>query len=229
MKTIIATLDSNTAVCINNQHGRHGRVPGPRPDDCGQAGAAGYSLKSLGKEMRIYITVPTGLNPVVNCDIQQQPVKQAFKTLLGDMSYSLEWEEKTGKLVGLTILAGGDGAAVANVHAKPSHAQSVEQPAPVAAPAPVASTSGQGAATPVAHSDDTSPMVEDDAAMAEHEARMETERAEHEARMETERVEHEARMVEERAAQEVRMKEEVARHDAELEAELAAEGLQPPQ
>jgi hypothetical protein len=67
-------------------------------------------LKSLGKEMRIYVTIPAGLNPVVNCDIQQQPVKQAFKTLLGDVSYSLAWEEKTGRLVGLTILAGGEGA-----------------------------------------------------------------------------------------------------------------------
>ncbi len=182
-------------------------------------------LKSLGKEMRIYITVPTGLNPVVSCNIQQQPVKQAFKTLLGDMSYSLEWEEKTGKLVGLTILAGGDGSAVANVSAKPSHTPSVEQ----AAPAAIASASGHGAGTPAAPSDHAPPMVEDDTAMAEHEARMETERAAHEERMEAQRVEHEARMVEERAAQEVRMQEEVARHDAELEAELAAEGLRPPQ
>ncbi len=53
-------------------------------------------LKSLGKEMRIYITAPTGINTLVSCDIQHRPVKQAFKTLLGDMSYSLEWEEKTG-------------------------------------------------------------------------------------------------------------------------------------
>jgi hypothetical protein len=191
-------------------------------------------LKSLGKEMRIYVTVPTGLNPVVNCDIQQQPVKQAFKNLLGDMSYSLEWEEKTGKLVGLTILAGGEGAA-ALVPAGPSRARSMEQAAPV----PGASTDKQGAGTP-SDSVVPPPMGGDDTAMAEHEvrmeavrgeheARMETERAEHEARLETERVEHEARMVEERAAQEVRMKEEVARHDAELEAELASEGLPSPQ
>ena len=60
-------------------------------------------LKSLGKEMRIYIVVPAGFNPIVSCDIQQRPIKQAFKTLLGDMSYSLEWEENTGQLAGLTI------------------------------------------------------------------------------------------------------------------------------
>ena len=173
-------------------------------------------LKSLGKEMRIYITVPTGLNPMVSCDIQQQPIKQAFKTLLGDMSYSLEWEEKTGQLAGLTILAGGGESAVAN---KPSQSQSVSQASPVS----VASTSGQRATpTPVDHGDH-------DTAMADREARMETDRAEHEARMETDREEHEARMVEERAAQEVRMQEEVARHEAEIEAYLESQGLQPPQ
>ena len=86
---------------------------------------------------------------------------------------------------------------------------------------PVASNSGQRAApTPVDQGDH-------DTAMADHEARMETDRAEHEARMETEREEHEARMVEERAAQEERMKEEVARHEAETEAYLRSQGLQP--
>ena len=101
-------------------------------------------LKSLGKEMRIYIKIPTGLNPIVSCDIQQQPIKQAFKTLLGDMSYSLEWEEKTGKLAGLTILAGGEG--VAAVSNKPSQSQSVSQASPV----PVASSNVQRATpTPV--------------------------------------------------------------------------------
>jgi hypothetical protein len=69
-------------------------------------------LKSLGKEMRIYVTIPTGLNPVVNCDIQRQPIRQAFKTLLGEVSYSLEWAENTGQLAGVTILAGGEGAAM---------------------------------------------------------------------------------------------------------------------
>ena len=68
-------------------------------------------LKSLGREMRIYVTIPRGLNPMVNCEIQQQPIQQALKTLLGDMSYSLNWEDKTGRLVGVTILPGSDRAA----------------------------------------------------------------------------------------------------------------------
>jgi hypothetical protein len=189
-------------------------------------------LKSLGKAMRIYITVPSGLNPLVNCDIQQQPAKQAFKTLLGDMSYSLEWEEKTGKLVGLTILAGGEDATIATASAKPVTTQNVSQTMPI----PVASTSGQDAANVAAQishdspiADDEAVMADHDAAMAEHEARMETERAEHEARMETQRVEHEARMVEERAEQQVRIKEEVERHDANMAAYLESQGLQLPQ
>jgi len=64
-------------------------------------------LKSLGREMRIFVTVPTGFNPVVNCDIQNQSIKQALRTLLGDTSYSLEWEKGGDKLVGLTIFGAG--------------------------------------------------------------------------------------------------------------------------
>lgn len=36
-------------------------------------------LKSISKEMRIFVTTPTALNPVVNCDIRNQPIKRAFK------------------------------------------------------------------------------------------------------------------------------------------------------
>lgn len=180
-------------------------------------------LKSLGKEMRIYITVPTGLNPVVNCDIQQQPIKQAFKTLLGDMSYSLEWEEKTGHLVGLTILAAGEWVAAASE--KLPHSASAQEVAPVA----VARGGNQGSGTPAVQITHGAPTADHEAAMAEHEARMETERAEHEARMETEREEREVQMAEERVAHEERMKEEVVRHEAETEAYLEENGINPGQ
>lgn len=177
-------------------------------------------LKSLGREMRIYITIPTGLNPVVNCDIQQQPVKQAFKSLLGDVSYSLEWEEGGERLVGVTIL-GGEGGAVATVSNSPIRQSGGEQ----GAPAVIESLAGQGTAKPVAQRTQDTPMAPDDTAMADHDAAM----AEHEARMEVERAEHEARMAEEREAQEVRMKEEVERHDAEMAAYLESQGLKLPQ
>lgn len=177
-------------------------------------------LKSLGREMRIYITVPAGLNPVVNCDIQQQPVKQAFKNLLGDMSYSLEWDDRTGKLLGLTILAGGEGVAAIS---------SPERSGNQSAPATDTGSAALGAAPQGQRSDAVPPVRPDDTAMAEHEARMEASRAEHEARMETERAEHEARMAEERAAQEVRMQEEVERHEAEMKALAESMGINPGQ
>jgi hypothetical protein len=182
-------------------------------------------LKSIGKEMRIYITIPTGLNPVVNCDIQNQPIKQAFKTLLGDMSYSLEWEKGGERLVGLTILAGGNASTAAASSDKSSAGAAAVQSAPV----DVAGSGEQAAQAPVAHGGHASQAATHDDGSAARDAAM----AEHEARMETERAEREAQMAEERAAQEEKMKEEVARHDAQHEAELKAfldsKGVQMPQ
>jgi hypothetical protein len=63
-------------------------------------------LKSVSKAMQIVVKTPTGLNPVISCDIRNQPIKLAFKKLLGDMSYSLAWQDDGERLVGLTILAG---------------------------------------------------------------------------------------------------------------------------
>ena len=48
-------------------------------------------LRSLGKEMDLSVTTPIGINPVINCNIQNQPIKRAFKNLLGGLSYSLVW------------------------------------------------------------------------------------------------------------------------------------------
>jgi hypothetical protein len=63
-------------------------------------------LKSVGKAMQIAVKTPSGLNPVVSCDIRNLPIKLAFKKLLGDMSYSLAWQDDGERLVGVTILAG---------------------------------------------------------------------------------------------------------------------------
>ena len=65
-------------------------------------------LKSVSREMKIFVTTPSGFNPIVNCDIQNQPVEKAFKTLMGSMSYSLEWKNDGQQLIGLTILSGSD-------------------------------------------------------------------------------------------------------------------------
>lgn len=167
-------------------------------------------LNALGKEMRIYVTIPTGLNPVVNCDIQQKPVKQAFKTLLGDMSYSLEWETGGERLAGLTIFSGGDRLAVAAISDSLPHKQSAEQ---VALP-PGRNGGGLGPTPLVTHGEPDSSLANHDTPTAEHDARME---------------EMEARTTEEQETQEARIKEEVERHDAEAAAYLDSQGIHLPQ
>jgi hypothetical protein len=87
-------------------------------------------LKSVGREMRIFVTIPAGLDTVVKTNIQHQPIKQAFKNLLGDLDYSLVWAKGGERLLGLTIFAGGGEAAVAAVSDSPSHKQSAAQVAP---------------------------------------------------------------------------------------------------
>lgn len=212
--TLLCAASSSMAATVDYQHPDLTIVARQEPLDT--------VLKSLGREMRIYITIPTGVNPVVNCDIQQQPVKQALKTLLGEMSYSLEWEQGGERLVGVTILGTGKEAAVAAVSGSPIREPGVEQ----AVPAAVESSVGQGGtAMPVAQRAPDTPVAPDETAMADHDAAM----AEHEARMETERAEHEARMAEERVAQEEQMKEAVERHDAEMAAYLESQGLTLPQ
>jgi hypothetical protein len=84
-------------------------------------------LKSVSKEMRIFVTTPTGLNPLVNCDIQDQPIKLAFKKLLGDMSYSLEWKDNGETLVGLTILTGTVDALATTPSSSKASAPSMDQ------------------------------------------------------------------------------------------------------
>ncbi len=75
-------------------------------------------LKSVSKAMQITVKAPTGLNPVVSCDIRNLPIKLAFKKLLGDMSYSLAWQDDGERLVGLTILAGTTDSVAASAAAE---------------------------------------------------------------------------------------------------------------
>jgi hypothetical protein len=171
-------------------------------------------LKSLGREMRIFVTIPTGLNPAVNCDIHQQPVQQALKKLLGELSYSLEWEKSGERLVGLTILAGGGEAAVATASDSPSNRQSAKQ----VAPPPDGSGGGQGPDPLATQGDPDTPLADHDTAVAENNARIEGAPED-----------MEARMAEEQEAQEAGMNEEVVRHDAEAAAYLESQGIHLPQ
>ena len=185
-------------------------------------------LKSVSKEMRIFVTTPTGLNPVVNCDIQNQPIKLAFKKLLGDMSYSLQWKDNGETLVGLTILA-GTGDAVANTStASKISAPSAEQPV-----SSIVHLGNQSAAVPTEQGNDAVQLPEYDAGMgAEHderEARMEAEREEREVRMAQERTAREAEMVirreEAMKARQARMEEDLVRNEAELAEYFEAQGI----
>jgi hypothetical protein len=183
-------------------------------------------LKSLGREMRIFVTVPTGFNPVVSCDVQNQSVKQALKSLLGEMSYSLEWESGGERLAGLTIF-GSDAQTTAGA----SPARNTQYPdGETAGPQSVDNAVGQEAA--VSRSGGAIPaQVEDNA--VELTAEMDAQRAEHEARMAEEREIHEAEMAlrrqEEEVAQEARMQEETARHEAEMRAYIESQGLKFPE
>jgi len=178
-------------------------------------------LKSIGKEMGISVTTPTDLNPMVSCAIEKQPVKQALKKLLGELSYSLKWDEKSGELVGLTILGSGTGSAVA---AAPER-QSPPASANVGSSPPVSSSGNQALGTPVDRSDHAAPMPE-------HEPPMDAVGEEREAQMAEEREAHEAEMTqrrqEEEVAQEARMKEEVQRNDDQMRAYIESQGLTMP-
>jgi hypothetical protein len=178
-------------------------------------------LKSVREEMQIFVTMPTGINPVVSCDIQNQSIKRALKRLLGELSYSLEWEGQSGRLVGLTILS-SDGDAVATAVSKSSSTPGASQASPVV----VTSGNSQAAVIGAARADHDRPTADQDAQRAEQEARMEVEREEREARMAEQREAHEAEMAVLRQEQEIeheaRMEEDIARKQAE-EATLFAE------
>jgi hypothetical protein len=183
-------------------------------------------LSSIAREMQIRVRTPPGLNPLISADIQSQPITQAFKDLLRGLSYTLEWEEKGQRLARLTILTGGDGAAVASVSSGTLRTASESR----TSPAPVSKGSRQGADRPVKQSSSAAPSAAPDRAMVEQEGRMAADRAEHESRMMADRAEHEARMVTERAAMEARMAEERVVEEARMREEAArveAEELEP--
>ena len=183
-------------------------------------------LKTIGKEMQITVKAPTDLNLVINCDIQNKPVKRAFKTLLGDMSYSLLWEENGDRLSGLVILSGeGEPSEATARQTAPQTTSPREETAQVVS-IPHARGGDQGAGMPV-------DQFDDDPQRAEHESRMAAERLEMEARMAEEReereIEMEQRRQEEEIAHEVRRKEDEVRHKAWMADYLETYGPKPAQ
>jgi hypothetical protein len=174
-------------------------------------------LTALGREMKLTVTTPVGINPVINCDIRNQPIKRAFKSLLGELSYSLVWAEDGERLTGLVILAGDGDANEVAVSQPQASGVSGDQ---------VVSVSSAGGGRRSTGAPDYSG---DNPQVAEHEALMEDERAEHEARMAEEREAREAEMMlkrqEHEVAHEARVKEERAHREAEMEAYIESQGL----
>jgi len=179
-------------------------------------------LKALGKEMQITVTLPAGINPVINCDIQNKPLERAFKTLLGDLSYSLVWEDDGKRLAGLVILSGEGESAVAATSKTSSPAVEVIQPVSLPAVSGSDQSAGMAANQHV-----------DDPQQAERESQMDAERQDREARMAEEREAQEAEMKQKRQEEEIahdaRMKEEEVQHKAWAAEYLQTYGPKPPQ
>lgn len=172
-------------------------------------------LKALGKEMQITVTVPSGINPTINCDIQNKPLERAIKTLLGDMSYSLVWADNGERLAGLVILAGDGEPAVAvagNQQTSSPRAEVYEY--------------DQSAETaPNDYAEEPRPDARD--------SEMETERLEMEARVAEDRAEREIEMEQKRQEEEIahkaRQQEEEIRHKAWMADYLETYGPKPTQ
>ncbi len=184
-------------------------------------------LKAVSKEMRIFVTTPTGLNPLVDCDIQNQPIKVAFKKLLGTMSYSLEWKDNGETLVGLTILATTGDIAANTSPGSTSNAPSVEQ----ANVLPMANPTNSPPDAPVGQRNEAAqqPLTATD--QEGMEAQMEARREERESFMAEKRAELDADMVSRREEQlrtrDARMSEDVARSEAEMAEYLSSLGADP--
>jgi hypothetical protein len=166
-------------------------------------------LTSHGKEMNLSVTTPNGKNPEINCNIQKQPIKQAFKNLLGELSYSLVWADDGERLTGLVILAGDGEEAEISVSERPPTDTRNTQVAYV----PDASDSSQSA--------NPEPARYDDPEMADRGAEMALERQEQEARMAEERAEHEAEMEKRQQEEEIAHKAEMAEERARRESEMS--------
>jgi len=184
-------------------------------------------LKAVSKEMRIFVTTPAGLNPLVSSDIKNQPIKVAFKKLLGGMSYSMEWKDNGETLVGLTILAATDDIAANTSLGTTSNAPSVDQATAV----PIANRTNPRANSSVGQRNDAAQMPLTGTDQEGMEAQMEARREERESFMAQKRVQMDADMVSRREEllriRDARMSEDVARSEAEMAEYLSSLGADP--
>lgn len=161
-------------------------------------------LKSIGREMRVYVQIPAGRNPMVSCDIQRQGIAQAFRTLLPDASYTLEWDDTGDRLTGLVVFPDEENSSSRHLVGSQSGNASPTRPAAI----------GSKASVDVANA-----ALED----VGKDASVDTQRA-HEAHQA--RIEQETRILEEHAPREGLLAEEAAQQQAQLSALLESLGLQ---
>ena len=184
-------------------------------------------LKAVSKQMGIFVTTPAGLNPLVSADIQNQPIKVAFKKLLGGMSYSMEWKDNGETLVGLTILAATDDIAANTSQGSISSAPSVEQ----ANALPIANRTSSPPDAPVGQRNDAAQVSSTGTDQEGMDAQMEARRVEREAVMAEKRAQLDADMVSRRDEQlrirDARISEDVARSEAEMAEYLSSLGADP--
>jgi hypothetical protein len=183
-------------------------------------------LTALSKEMDLQVTSPLGLNPMINCDIQNQPIKQAFKNLLGELSYSLVWADDGEHLTGLVILTGDGEATIIADSETPAAVNKNNYTPPFAVATQQPDNASQSSATAAPARD-----FDDAPQRAEQEAQLATDRQEQEARMAEEEAAREAEMAlvrqEEEVAHEAEMVEARARREADMQALADSLGLPP--
>jgi len=70
-------------------------------------------LRAIAKEMNISISYSSNIDKTVTCQIEKLPVQRAFKNLLDNSNFVLQWENK--RVVGLAILPKGKAQSQTNI------------------------------------------------------------------------------------------------------------------
>jgi len=70
-------------------------------------------LRAIAKEMHIAISYASEIDRNVSCQIDRLPVQRAFKNLLDDSNFALQWEGE--RVVGLAILSKGKAQTRTNI------------------------------------------------------------------------------------------------------------------
>lgn len=70
-------------------------------------------LRTVAKEMHISISYASDIDKNVSCHIEKMSVQRAFKNLLGNSNFALQWEHK--RVVGLAILPKGKAQTRTNI------------------------------------------------------------------------------------------------------------------